>query len=856
MTGEKLPDHLERAALQLGQAASAGALVVIVGSGASAEKPSTLPTWGGFADLMIAEVAEHSPSRAALMKEEAAAGDFVEVANLFERINLVSRREFFSRTFSTSKDSLPSTQRLLAALPARHWLTTNFDPYLRFALADKNPSVEVLNNSDEDLRAVLSLWSRRSFAVHLHGKADLYESLVFSKKTFDAIQKRAAYRELVKRAFTECTVLMYGYSCTDPDVLSVIRYVAEELGGAGERVHYLVTSRDAANADLLRAANVEVLRYSPADGHAEAKRFLGRLCESAAPPSKTEVLTVSKEKDLVRLVRVFLSLNAPHERATTYQTACASLVLSAIQATNSTAPKAASIHRIMCSLAHVDSGTADRMLAEGLSLLAARKRVRVADDAIELVQEAQQTLSLEDPVVTAIETRALALDSSYRTSPPVKDAIRRIVTHVMMAQGMTVARSYLNEEDVGGYDLQALLDEAFRHEPRPPVAVDRTLRRAIAEVLRDPDVACAKGLFELANAAYSLELLFLNPLEAPLWNLLQWKVFLDSNVALRLVSPVSRFHGDFANLVSRCRRIGVPIAMLHPFAEECVAHAEKVAAVLDAVGAKNVAALKSYVESVPERERSPILEWYYVAFQRALKPLEFRRFLSQERLSSVAEWTALLWEKYGVTVEEPDITRKVDTSERETLWADLREWREDQSHAGRSLRRNEATQVEWMLRLRDQGTRTWFLSIDNTLRRALVTLRRGQYAGFVMPPATLAQHLTNLHWGEVDLSGFSALMWTMPKRSPRERATDMILRDLASRSDSINGVEPEWLRDQVENIIRDGTVGTVIPSGLWDEERFAEQEASFVQTMQDVLPKTVERILDQLAKLRSTKPQR
>jgi hypothetical protein len=67
----------------------------------------------------------------------------------------------------------------------------------------------------------------------------------------------------------------------------------------------------------------------------------------------------------------------------------------------------------------------------------------------------------------------------------------------------------------------------------------------------------------------------------------------------------------------------------------------------------------------------------------------------------------------------------------------------------------------------------------------------------------------------------------------------------------VGGVEPDWLRDQVEALIRDGDAGTVIPSGLSDDESFATQEANFLTTMRDVLPKTIERILDSLANVRA-----
>jgi hypothetical protein len=138
------------------------------------------------------------------MREEAQRGDFIEVADLFLRLPLPTRREFFATHFAPDKEAMTQTQRLLASLPARHWFTTNFDPFMRYALAEKSPSVEVFGNAEEELKAVLGLWSRKHFGVHLHGKADLYESLVFATSSYAEIRGCAPYREILKRAFTEC----------------------------------------------------------------------------------------------------------------------------------------------------------------------------------------------------------------------------------------------------------------------------------------------------------------------------------------------------------------------------------------------------------------------------------------------------------------------------------------------------------------------------------------------------------------------------------------------------------------------------------------------------------------------------
>src|SRR5690606_9294314 len=128
------------------------------------------------------------------------------------------------------------------------------------------------------------------------------------------------------------------------------------------------------------------------------------------------------------------------------------------------------------------------------------------------------------------EIRAKTYNRSYQSNAINRRVIQQTVTHVMLAQGMTVARSMLQEEDVGGYDLELLIAEALARATGVAEAIRRDLQRSIAEVLREPDLQAASDLFELANAAYSLELLFLNPIKRDFGSsVLKWKIFLDSN---------------------------------------------------------------------------------------------------------------------------------------------------------------------------------------------------------------------------------------------------------------------------------------------------------------------------------------
>jgi hypothetical protein len=232
--------------------------------------------------------------------------------------------------------------------------------------------------------------------------------------------------------------------------------------------------------------------------------------------------------------------------------------------------------------------------------------------------------------------------------------------------------------------------------------------------------------------------------------------------------------------------------------------------------------------------------------------MTFWDFAQKKMLSSSARLEQLL-NNMGIHIEGYGITQVLDTSQRETLWDDLRKWKGDHSASGRRLRRNEATQVEWMVRLRTSGTRAWFLSIDGQLRRALLSLRRGYYAGFVMTPTAWAHQIADLHWGEIDLSGFSALMWSFPAKTVEERAQELVLRKLLTEHPEAVGLDPEWLRDRVEDLFSRGGLAASLPASISEEEADPDEEAGFKTAIDNILPAAVSAILDQMGKRRLQK---
>jgi hypothetical protein len=741
---------------------------------------------------------------------------------------------------------MPSIYKSIAQLPVAHWITTNYDPFLRYALAEltKEPHIEVVGNSDTELRAVLGSWSSRNFGVYLHGRCFNYESLIYNTATYSAMRLRPEYSSIIKRMFLDCSVLAYGFSCTDQNFLEILNFIANQLGGATQRQHFLITSDPAAaNLSLLRKVNFRVCVYSRDSDHEEGKNWIRKITHAHIKPVKPAVLPISQDNEFQLLASILLSIQS-QSRDNEYAAACAALAVRAAQ--NKTECLFSELKDYVGQVAHVDDNTASQMLNEGLAYLAGKRMITQTTGHVVFGKEAFAQRDLSGAFVESVDLRLSSYNSRYRSSDVVKEIIRQAVSHVMLAQGMSIARALINQEDVSSYNLESLVSEAISRLPRAPDGITVELHKSICEVLRAPDEKTERALFAIAHAAYQLERVFLNPVHLEqVGSLLKWKIYIDSNIGLRAISPPAKQYKALRGLFERCRRLGTPLAMLYPFVEEIFQHIQLVGAIITSLRINNTVALESWISTLPAQERSPILEWYFYECKKS-GWTSYTNFLQKRSISSLSGISGLL-KNIGIATEGQDIIQQMDTSARETLWDDLRKWRRDQSLAGRKLRRNEATQIEWMALLRVQNIRAWFLSQDGQLRRGLKSINKGTYAGYVMTATTFAHMLTELHWGEVDISGFSAMMWSMPSKSIEERAQDMVMRDvLATVEQRGLALDPETIRDHVDDYFAKQKP-LISYEGKSSDSINPEDESGFMKDMDSILPKAVDKILDRLA---------
>jgi hypothetical protein len=830
--------------------------VALVGSGVSTAAPSNLPSWPGLLELMAETTDPYSKHGAGLMRQLTAAGKLLEAADLFAVGDVVPktvRKKFFYDLFATKAEQVPDLCREIAALEVLAWITTNYDNNLKYALASHN--VDDYSNAKTELQNALSFLGQQKLLVHLHGRAANYDSLVYSSSTYAKTTKRAAYQQILRRLFAHHAVIAIGFSFTDPPFQDVLHYVSRELGGHTSYTHLAILPQTSiADKKLLSRAGFECILYDSTQGHdyvGRCIRELRRLVSKTLPKPRTTTpipppahAPDAPTQEYSALVSAFLSITNP-DRGSTYDTAAAALVATELD----NGPLSHERLRIrIAKRVATNRHTSEELVSRGLDYLREEGRIRDGKE-ISIVSALGAPTGHSAPVVEAICTRMISLDKTIERNEGLERAIRNTVTHVMMAQGMAAARAFLNVDSPDWYAVNKVVDDATAASSVRG-AWKRALGAALKEIIHEPTPAISRDLFKLANAAFALENVFLNPHGVDLGKALRWKVYLDSNVALRIFDPSGISGTGFRDFIDRLRRLRTPMFILGPFVEEMLGNVTLVGRQLSAAGATTVHLIERYAESLPVVERSPILNWFLWGL-RTHRWSNFEQFVAREHLSDVASLSRRLGE-LDIVVEAHDAIPLYDTAERETLWAELREWRDrdGDSNRGRWLRRAEATQVLYLADLRSKGQKVWFISIDAQLRRALKYIRRGRYAGYVTTPGSWLLRLNMLHWGEVDVSGFAELMWAVPRQTPLERIRAMVMTRVLQNEPDLGQETPDWLRDRVETEF--SKIGSVVQAAVASAD--ADEEEKVVSDLaEQLVAPSAHRILDDIVRRRERK---
>ncbi len=235
---------------------SRNAVVPLVGSGMS----QGLKSWKELLESLIAELpeADRDDAQELLDKDK-----YLDLAACLEAHQAVGRNRILTRIEQLYKQPnipRPDVYDQLVALPTDHFLTTNYDPWLKHALAKRmGGAPRVYAPKDPEGFAETEACSS-PLVLMIHGDADRSGTCVLSSWDYRRLSHgNSAFKLGMQQLVGQRRLLLVGYSVSDPDILALLdewQVVFAPDGGATR--HFMLDAQTKpARRSLLRRRGIE-----------------------------------------------------------------------------------------------------------------------------------------------------------------------------------------------------------------------------------------------------------------------------------------------------------------------------------------------------------------------------------------------------------------------------------------------------------------------------------------------------------------------------------------------------------------------------------------------------------------------
>jgi hypothetical protein len=254
---------------------SASRPLILFGAGASAG--ANLPTWSELAERLLDKMRITMPSDIEPLEETFAKQDYPRFFGQAETLyrSLVPVCSFCQEQL-VPKSQGSSLYPLLAQIPARGYLTTNYESLLHQYFTENRLTSKEFLNSAESLSAVD--FERPRSIVKLHGDLSHPTSVVLTDRHYQEVLSHPKFQAL--RAFTSAhlhtsRLLFIGYSFRDPDLQFLLSEAAGKLRRKVPLYGILANTSEEEAEELYEKYNLKVLHYrAMGRDHSELVRLL------------------------------------------------------------------------------------------------------------------------------------------------------------------------------------------------------------------------------------------------------------------------------------------------------------------------------------------------------------------------------------------------------------------------------------------------------------------------------------------------------------------------------------------------------------------------------------------------------
>lgn len=216
-----------------------------------------------------------------LVKEK---GKYLTLASLLRRDLAKRFDEYVSRRFGANDLQPTAVHRMIAQLPARLFLTTNYDNLIERAYSGLYKGTQYLNSlTYKQVGQLASCLHRKElFILKAHGDAKTEpESVVLTERDYrELVYRQQGYQSFLQTVFTTNRILFLGASLDDFDLRLLLGFLFTAYHGKTP-IHYaLIHEREKTAAEanaLFHDFNIHVLTFAERDLTEGVRGWLGSL---------------------------------------------------------------------------------------------------------------------------------------------------------------------------------------------------------------------------------------------------------------------------------------------------------------------------------------------------------------------------------------------------------------------------------------------------------------------------------------------------------------------------------------------------------------------------------------------------
>lgn len=557
------------------RAINSGRCFALVGAGPSCELGA--PSWRQLAQLVIDRIAPLEPATAEQCSRLLTTNDYPKIFSLAERV--LGRDGLLSLVNGVLGGSRGTGRvyQYIASWPFSCYLTTNFDDHLQRHLDGIGLSPALRRNSRDDMLVLRA--DTKNVVFKIHGDTTVPEDIVLTSEQYSAFRhspSRDYWREKIRSALHMMSLVIFGYSISDPDFQDQLTR-AKEVASPDHPVFMFAADIPIDQVwDYYQRFNIRIIPYNTQNGsHHELVRLLRRYDPFIAKRGTSGVglEPVDEEKaNLAASMYLFTQLRAADSQDTYIEKTYSSLILQTVsQQPPPQRMDMDGLQRALAARTFAATGVDPSALGKAIdSLYMQGYVIEDADGSLSLTRrgaEAVATIKAERDLLR--EKFRLSCQSFLMREYPGldKDAVRAIVDALLHGlvlayekRGIEIARAVFSDGVVDISDATDVLEvlnaagSALKHSHQKAAFADLML-----EVILRPDQVMKEHLAALSQGYFAYHALGLEPrcsqARVEMAKMRGW--VLDSSILLPILAVGSANHLYAVDLLRQMRLVGI-----------------------------------------------------------------------------------------------------------------------------------------------------------------------------------------------------------------------------------------------------------------------------------------------------------